>query len=651
MVRLEKGTIAFLFLLLLIASLSPLVFAAQLSAIAHPLADAQWSTQGQNLQNTWYSPQTLITPANVETLNQTWFTKIPNVAGTPIVSQSTGLVYVSSGGYVYGSIYALNESTGQIVWEDGPLNQTGLAFSTTAGIALDNGSIFAGTGSNQLVKLNATDGQPMWNVSATLGVIGNPGYYDGIPAAPLVYDGRVIVGESSSEVGARGFVRAFNESSGELLWTFYTVPPAPINSTDQEMYNNTWGSCYDCGGGDVWNTPATDGGVIYFGTGNPSPDYNSTERSRFPNQTNLFTDSVIALNATTGKLIWHYQETPADTHDYDQGMPVSVFQTPVNGTSTRVVGAGSKNGYYYLLNASNGSLIYKVKLGIHQNENVPPTPQGTIVYPGPDGGVNTFSSYDPLTNMIYTEAYNHPINLTSGAYNFTSGNYLGTQESEVSNIVPNSTFYSINASSGKILWSWNMPGNYSGGVSSTNDLLFTQDGNGTFYALDARNGSILWRYETGEFGGTYQGALWNFGPPSVTNDMIFETMIGNNGGVMVFSANLTREVTTTVSSSSTSYHTSGAYTTLSKLMRAITSASSSSDFQNPTSTTTTTTNYIVGTETVTATTVSTQTITSTASISFNPLGQYLPGSLIYLVIPALVISIAFALILTSRRHS
>ena len=530
----SHGTINLVIAVLIVLSMPLVENSVDSSGIPISNNNAPWSSQGQNLQNTWYSPQTMINPSNVRSLKLAWFAGIPLAAGTPIVSG--GLVYIGSGGYAPGPIFALNESTGAIVWEDAPNNQTNLSFSTTAGVAVSDGHVFAATGTNQLVELNATTGRVEWNVSITNGILGTPIYYNGPPAAPLVYDGEVIVGESSGELGSRGFVRALSELNGSVLWTFYTVPPSPMNSTDQGFYLNSWGNCTQCGGGDVWSTPAAIDGVIYFGTGNPSPSFNVSERAPSSNDSNLYSDSVIALNASTGKMIWYFQETQADTHDWDQGVPVSVFSTMIHGEWTRVIGAGSKDGYYYLLNATNGSLIHKVKLGIHENENLKPTPQGVIVYPGPNGGINTFSSYDPMTNKIYAETYNDPANLTEGPINFTSGNYLGTVENDVPNAIPNSTFYSIDASTGDILWLWNLPGNYSGGVSSSNNLVFTTDGNGTFYALDASNLKVLWKYDTGGSFGTYFG-LWNFGPPSITDGMLFDTLIGGNGGVMAFSTN------------------------------------------------------------------------------------------------------------------
>ena len=131
-----------------------------------------------------------------------------------------------------------------------------------------------------------------------------------------------------------------------------------------------------CAGGAVWNVPAVDPktGMIYFGTGNPSPDSSSSDTARTPVYpsavyNNLYTDSIIALNSATGKLVWYFQEVPGDQRDDDQGMPIQLFNTTINGLQTEVAGAGGKIGYYFVVNAHTGAFIYKVKLGIHMNDN------------------------------------------------------------------------------------------------------------------------------------------------------------------------------------------------------------------------------------------------------------------------------------------
>jgi glucose dehydrogenase len=543
--RLAKLLLALLFLVISIFGVFSLL--SPLSSAAGNV-NGTWFFEGQNQQNTWYSPQTLINPANVDGLAPKWSIALKQIAGTPVVAGD--IVYVSGGTFFPGDIYAINETSGQLIWEDGPGHGTGLNFSTIAGAAVDNGQVFAATIQNELVSLDSRTGSLTWAVPMDERLTENPvAKYSGPQAAPAVYDGEVIIGNVQENQAAGGFVRAFGESSGNLLWTFYVVPASPIgSSTNQTFYKNSWGYCDYCGGGDLWSIPAVDQktGIIYFGTGDPSPSFNSSQRSPSPSYSNLYTDCIIALNATNGRMIWYYQTTQADEHDWDAGMPVQLFTTTINGVqNTEVVGAGSKGGYYYELYASNGSLIHSTPLGIHENDNLPPSKKGVVIYPGSFGGVNTFSSYDPMTNMIYTMTYNRPSNYTESDITL---NGQGGKGSDVPDAVRNSTLYAIDASTGEVVWSVTLPG-LGGGASSTNNLVFASDGNGTFYSFDAETGGVLWKYDT-----RLQSfdALTNWGPPAIVDGLVLETSISNNGGVFAFTTNTNITETSYPSSTATS---------------------------------------------------------------------------------------------------
>ena len=473
--------------------------------------DAPWAFSGQNRQNTWYSPQTTIDPADVAGLKLGWSASLPDISGTPIISN--GVVYVTGGGNgaldgeLTGSIYALNEETGTRLWTHGPGAATDLGFSDIAGVAVDSGDVFATTNGNDLVSLSAATGALNWEAPIDSGLQTNPSaVYTGYQGAPLVWNGEIIVSNTMATSETRGFLRAFSESDGALLWTFYTVPLSPMTSTDQAAYGNSWGSCTYCGGGDNWNVPAIDPhtGIIYFGTGDPAPYYNASQRAPSSSYLDLYTDCVIALNATSGQMIWYYKETPWDTHDWDTGMPVDLFNTTVGGVQTEVVGSGSKSGSFYLLNAQTGSLIYDVTLGIHENTAENPTAGGEVTTPGSNGGVETDYTYDPSTNMLYVTAWNYP-------ESFTATRPDNTIEAGADNSVnepDNSTVYAIDASTGGVVWTMFLNG-LSGGTSSTNDLLFTADEQGDYYALNADTGAVLWTYSSGL---SSSGFAANWGP-------------------------------------------------------------------------------------------------------------------------------------------
>jgi glucose dehydrogenase len=484
-------------------------------------ANVPWGYQMQNQQNTGYSPETKINAANVGTLEPAWSIRLNNLAGTPVVVK--GIAYVAGPPFVY----AVDEKTGALVWEDGP--STGLAplaYRTAVGVAVSGGNVFEATKNNLLVSLNAKTGAMNWDVNITSTLVGNLYPYIGAQAAPLVYNGMLIVGETQGDAGpTRGVVQAFAEGNGAHLWTFYTVPAGPINSTNQAFYKNTWGTngmagCY-CGGGAVWNVPAVDPttGIVYFGTGNPNPANNPFVRQPSQADTNLYTESVVALNSSDGNLVWYHQETNPAYSDWDQGMPLQLFTTTINHVKTEVVGAAGKAGIYFELNAATGMVIHQTPVGIHLNDNVPANKvnsTGFLIYPGESGGDNTFSSYNPGTNMIYTVALNEPSHcrLTKGLVKCSSD----------TSIPDNSTLYAIDASTGAVEWSTNLAGR-GGGVSSADNLVFYSDGNHAFYAASAKTGAVLWTYDDP----TGSAFLWSWGPPSVVDGLVLWTTYGLSG--------------------------------------------------------------------------------------------------------------------------
>ncbi|MDA4123417.1 MAG: PQQ-binding-like beta-propeller repeat protein [Thaumarchaeota archaeon] len=480
-------------------------------------ANVPWAYQMQNQQNTGFSPETRINAANVGTLAPAWSIPLNNLAGTPVVVK--GIVYVAGPPFVY----AVNEKTGALVWEDGP--STGLApfsYRTAVGVAVSGGKVFEATDNNILVSLNAKTGALNWMANITSTLVGNLYPYEGAEAAPLVYNGMLIVGETQGDTGpTRGVVQAFSESNGAHLWTFYTVPPGPINSTNQAFYQSTWGTngtagCY-CGGGAVWNVPAVDPttGIIYFGTGNPYATNNPFVRQPSQADTNLYSESIIALNSKNGQLVWYHQETNPAYTDWDQGMPVQLFNVTIHHVKTEIVGVGGKAGIYFELNAATGAVIHDVPVGIHLNDDVPDTSvnsTGFTMYPGDDGGDNTFSSFSSNTNMIYTMALNDPSHCQATK---------ALIKCSTDSVAPNSTLYAINAATGSVVWSTNLAGR-AGGVSSADNLVFYSDGNHTFYAANAKTGAVLWQYNDP----TGSAFLWSWGPPAIVDGLALWTTYG-----------------------------------------------------------------------------------------------------------------------------
>ena len=301
--------------------------------LAAPRADT-WATNGGDWYNRRYSPSTALDRDNVAKLKGVWRT---HLRGSGVGAQYSGeaqplvyrgVIYVSTGA---NDVFAVGVESGEILWEHranlDPANTAVCCGWTSRGVSLGAGLVFAGQLDGKLVALDQRSGKVAWSVQAERW---QEGYT--ITAAPLYYDGLVIVGFAGGERGIRGRVKAFSAKDGKLVWTFYTVPgPGEIGRDTWPQDNEIWQD----GGAPVWNTPAVDPelGLIYFGTGNPGPDYNGSIRKG----DNLFSTSIVALDAKTGRYRWHYQQVHHDIWDYDAASPVVLFDLDYGGVTRKAI--------------------------------------------------------------------------------------------------------------------------------------------------------------------------------------------------------------------------------------------------------------------------------------------------------------------------
>ena len=261
-----------------------------------------WLKSGGNLFNQNYSPLTQINRQNVAQLKGLWRVHLDGSAtankysgeAQPVVQD--GVVYIVTGA---DDVFAISVKTGTTLWKyQSNLDQnisTVCCGWTSRGVALGEGKVYVGQLDGRLLALDQKSGQPVWSIQAER-------WQDGytITAAPLYYDGMIIVGFAGGENAVRGRVKAYDAKDGHLIWTFYTIPgPGELGHDTWPQDNEAWKR----GGASVWQTPAVDPdlGLIYFTTGNPGPDFNGRIRPG----NNLFTVSMIALEAKTGKYRWH----------------------------------------------------------------------------------------------------------------------------------------------------------------------------------------------------------------------------------------------------------------------------------------------------------------------------------------------------------
>jgi quinohemoprotein ethanol dehydrogenase len=509
---------------------SPAFTAKQLSE----LPATAWPTNGGDIHNRRYSPLTEINASNVAALKAAWQSHLdgsgvgPPFSGEaqPIVQD--GVMYVSTGA---DDVFAIDVETGKHLWVyQAHLEKT---ISTVCcgwvsrGVALGEGKVFLGRLDGALVALDQHTGKPLWSVQAER-------WQDGftITSAPLYFDGMIVSGFAGGELAARGRVRAFNAKTGKPLWTFYTIPgPGQVGHETWPQDNIAW----QYGGAMVWQTPAVDAqhGLIYFSTGNAGPDFNGSLRKG----DNLFSVSIVAIEAKTGKYRWHFQQVHHDLWDYDSPSPVVLFDLDYNGQHREAIAEIGKTGWVYILDRVTGRPLIgidemPVPQELRQNTaatqpfpigdpvvphsiDIPPagfrlvnegrifTPywdKPVVAKPSPWGGTNwPPSSYDPRQGYLFV------------CGNDQMGRFLVGESKEpkpgtpytqglfgFSDIPLNGIFAAVDLHTNKIVWRQRWKDScYSGSTATAGDLVFTGRNDGRFVALDSRNGDVLWEFQTG----------------------------------------------------------------------------------------------------------------------------------------------------------
>jgi quinohemoprotein ethanol dehydrogenase len=309
-----------------------------------------WITNGGTLFNQRYSPLDQLTSANVANLKGVWRIHLNSATAfkysgeaQPIVND--GVVYVSTGA---SDVFALNLDSGKTIWKyegnlPAAMNTVCCGWSSR-GVALGDGRVYVSRLDADLVALDAGSGKVIWSTP-----VGDWKKGETITSAPLYYEGLVITGIAGGEYGIRGRVTAYDAKTGKLVWRFYTVPgPGHIGHDTWPQDNDAWKS----GGAPVWQTPAVDPklGLLYFSTGNTSPDFDGSTRKG----DNLFANSIVALDAKTGEYRWHFQQVHHDIWDLDSPSPVVLFDLKINGELRHGLAEASKTGWVYILDRTNG---------------------------------------------------------------------------------------------------------------------------------------------------------------------------------------------------------------------------------------------------------------------------------------------------------
>ena len=514
---------------------APAFDARQLTA--HPTAN--WVTNGGNVLNQRYSPLTALDRDNVKDLKALWRTSMgtganPNNSGQAQILHHEGTLFVINGA---NDVFALDADTGAILWtyRGVPDPRAGVPMGRSSrGVTMGEGKIFVGLNDARLVALDQRTGEVVWSADAER-------WQDGfsITSAPLYYDGMIITGFSGGEMASRGKVKAFSARDGKPLWTFNTIPGPG------EFGHDTWpkdSTAWQFGGAPVWQTPAVDPelDLVYFSTGNPGPDLHGGVR---PGD-NLFSVSIVAVDAHTGKYRWHFQQVHHDIWDYDSPNPVVLFDAPVNGRMRKGLVQVSKTGWAYILDRATGEPLIGIEeravpqearqataatqpypIGdaiVPQSIDIPPEgssvlPDGAALVndgkiftpfwtepialkPGTMGGANwPPSSYDPETHLLYVcasdriNSFSVQESLPTPAANQV---YMGGRFTQA-DADDRGILAALDLTTNKLAWrqQWREIC-YSGSVVTAGGLLFVGRNDGRLTALDKANGKLLWEFMT-----------------------------------------------------------------------------------------------------------------------------------------------------------
>jgi quinohemoprotein ethanol dehydrogenase len=510
-----------------------------------------WITNGGDLTNDRFSSLDEINTENVGELKGEWLTKIGQNATAAKFSaegqalEYEGTIYIPDGA---DDVYAIDAGTGKILWTyepsipADPLGEVVCCGWDNRGVALGDGMVFLSQLNGIQVALDQQTGKVEWETPI---VKPKSGY--SITSAPLYYDGRVYVGGSGGEYGVRGRLTALDAKTGKLEWRFYTTP------SPQEIGGDTWpdNGSYLHGGASIWNTPSVDPelNMLYFSTSNASP-WVGGERAG----DNLFTASIVALDATTGKYKWHYQEVHHDIWDFDCPSPTVLMEGQMNGEMVKAIGEPCKTGWAYVVDRKTGKPVYpipEVKVPQDPLQKTSPTqPEPTMkpfspitlsdealanakeavaadkprpkVVAGPiftpmssDPSMLTMapnaavggdnwppSSFDPEQNMYFVCSQSGATGLIVPPHpqKFVEGqSFVGSDTVVGSGFDTEGFLTAYDMSTGKIAWQDNFKGEscYSGAVTTAGGLLFVGHNDGNLVAYDAKTGKELWHWQTG----------------------------------------------------------------------------------------------------------------------------------------------------------
>jgi alcohol dehydrogenase (cytochrome c) len=471
-----------------------------------------WPTYNGSLKSMHHSTLDQINPSNAANLDLKWVYQaqaLDKFETTPLVVD--GIMYITE---PPSNVAAIDARTGRPFWVfQHPLPEKTsyeCCGNVNRGLAMLGDTLYMGTVDAYLVAIDAATGRKKWETKVAEY---NNGYT--ITVAPLVVKNLVIVGPAGGEAGISGFLAAYDGKTGKEVWRFHTIPqPGDANF-------GTWkGDSWKTGGASIWVTGSYDAesNLIYWGIGNPGPDWNASSRLG----TNLYSDCVVAIDADTGKLKWYYQFTEGDEWDFDAVQVPVLADIKWNGAPRKVILWGNRNGFFYVLDRTNGQFLLGKPFvketwakGINDAgkpvrvEGKSPSATGTDVYPGVQGGTNWYApSFSPRTGLFYLTAWeDYHSSFFNWEQEYEAGKaYTSGMVRSPLPIMRRLPFIkwgrewgygvvrALDPATGEKVWEYKMVDTSEGGILTTgSDLLFSGNREGYFFVLDAKTGKELWK--------------------------------------------------------------------------------------------------------------------------------------------------------------
>jgi alcohol dehydrogenase (cytochrome c) len=464
-----------------------------------------------NYAQTRYYPASQINKDNVRKLRPAWIFQtdvMESMETSPLIVN--GVMYATTS---FDHVYALNAATGEQIWhykhKMGPIT-TYCCGPNNRGVAALGDKVYLGTLDAKLVALDAKSGKVVWETQ-----IADPelGYSETM--APTAVNGKILIGTNGGEYGIRGFVKAFDAESGELVWTFHTTPENSVgewathDATGRDMHRDIkaekaalkkLGDPYKTLGGGVWQNPSYDpeSNRIFFVAGNPSPDLDGSIR---PGD-NLYTNSLVSVDLDTGEYVCHFQYIAHDVWDLDAVSPTILVDVK-NEKGEMVPGIlhGGKTGHVYVHNRDDCSLIRFSEAMVPQEDMwALPTKDGQRMLPGANGGVEwSPMTVDTSLGLVYAINLHQPMTYHVESSPYPDGKlWLGGAFKVIASEEQWGNVSAVDYNTGKIRWKVKTQQPMIGGIMATaGGVVYTGEGNGSFKGYDSATGNMLWKFQAG----------------------------------------------------------------------------------------------------------------------------------------------------------